>query len=364
MRILQVITDTDRRGAQVFATDLGEAMSERGHEVRTVALAPGNRSSKLEVPVLGQRSRGVSTLKVLRSEMRNVDVTIAHGSSTLLACGLAGLGPGRPFVYRQISDSRFWAPTWVRRARVAAYLRLPRRIVALSAVAAGTLHDYLWVSSRKVDVVPNGVPRRGFAPATQQQRDAARAELGLAHDAFVVTYTGALVPEKGVHVAIEAVAATGAHLLIVGGGPERERLRSLGKATADGRVLFAGEMSDVLAAYLASDVVILPSLGGDSMPASLIEAGFCALPAITTSIGSIADVVLDGSTGILTASGDVAATTAAIERVRHDRALAASLGTAAERHCLDRFEIGVVADAWLSTLGRAVSRTAAASSPA
>lgn len=364
MRILQVITDTDRRGAQVFAMDLGEAMTERGHDVRTVALAPGQRVSKLEVPVLGARSRGLDTLRSLRRDMRDADVTIAHGSSTLLACGLAGIGPGRPFVYRQISDSRFWAPTWVRRARVAAYLRLPRRIVALSTGAAGTLHDYLWVSQRKVDVVPNGVSRRGFTPATPEQRAAARAELELAHDAFVVTYTGALVPEKGVHIAVEAVAMSSAHLLVVGGGPEHDRLRSLAAQRADGRVLFAGEMSDVLPAYLASDAVILPSLGGDSMPASLIEAGFCALPAIATPIGSIPDVVIDGVTGLLTRPGDVEATREAIERLRSDGDAADGLGSAAERHCVEQFEIGVVADGWLAALSKAVRRTAGANSRA
>ena len=41
MRILQVITDTDRRGAQVFALDLQGALRRKGHEVETLALAPG-----------------------------------------------------------------------------------------------------------------------------------------------------------------------------------------------------------------------------------------------------------------------------------------------------------------------------------
>jgi glycosyltransferase involved in cell wall biosynthesis len=356
MRILQVITDTDRRGAQVFAIDLGAALEERGHDVRTVALAPGSRVSKLDVAVLGIRSRGLGTLRLLRSEMKRVDVTIAHGSSTLLACGLAGLGPGRPFVYRQISDSRFWAPTWIRRARVAAYLRFPGRIVALSNGAADTLHEYLWVPARKVDVVPNGVPRRGFAPASPAQRAETRAALGLPEGSFVVTYTGALVPEKGVHVAIEALSDPDAHLLVVGGGPELERLRSLAAESAPGRIHFAGELVDVLPAYRASDAVILASLGGDSMPASLIEAGFCALPCVSTPVGSISDIVIDGRTGVLVEPGDVASTASAINSYSDDRGLGRQHGRAAEQHCLEHFEIGVVADVWLATLERVALR--------
>ena len=364
MRVLQVITDTDRRGAQVFATDLGAALTEIGHQVETVALAPGARSSKLDVEVLGDRSRGLATLRALRRRMARVDVTIAHGSSTLLASGLAGLGPGRPFVYRQIGDSRFWAASWHRRLRVALYLRLPRRIVALSEGARTTLHEYLWVPTAKVDVVPNGVPRRGFVPADVTRRAVARARLGLPDDGFVVTYTGALVPEKGVDVAISAVATSDAHLLIVGGGPEDEVLRATAAEGDAERVHFAGEMSDVLPAYEASDVVILPSLGGDSMPASLIEAGFCGLPAISTPIGSIADVVLDGTTGMLTEPGDLDATIAAIDALRNDVDLRNRMGATAEHHCVERFEIGVVAKGWVASLERSLRRSGRASSRA
>jgi glycosyltransferase involved in cell wall biosynthesis len=354
MRVLQVITDRDRRGAQVFAVDLEAALRLLGHEVTTVALAPGTRSARLDVAVLGEQARGPATLRALRRRMGEVDITIAHGSSTLLACALAGLGPGRRFVYRQISDSRFWAPTWWRRGRVMAYLRLPRRIVALSDTAASDLVDYLKVPAGRIDVVANGVPRNGFVPITPSIRQAARADLGLPLDAFIVLYIGALAPEKGAHVAVEAVASTECHLAVVGGGPDRERIESLAATTAPGRIHLLGERSDVLPAYQAADVVVLPSLGGDSMPATLIEAGLCGLPTVSTPVGSITDIVLHERTGIVTPIGDVAATTAAFERLRTDTALRTRLGDEAERYCLATFEIGVVATGWQAALERAL----------
>ena len=45
MKVLQVVTDPDRRGAQVFAVDLGSALVDLGHDVDTVALAPGTHSA-------------------------------------------------------------------------------------------------------------------------------------------------------------------------------------------------------------------------------------------------------------------------------------------------------------------------------
>lgn len=349
-----MVTDTDRRGAQIFAIDLGGALTRLGHEVRSVALAPGRRPRGLNIEVLGARPRGPTTLRSLRTAMGKVDITIAHGSSTLLACGLAGVGPGRPFVYRQISDSEYWAPTWYRRLRVATYLRFPRRIVSLSESAAETLSSYLWVPRGNVSIVANGVPRAQFGPATEAAKALARTALGLP-DAYIALYIGALVPEKGVQIALQAIAPlSSVHLAIAGDGPERENLMKLSSDLAPGRVHFLGDLSDPVVAYNASDVVVLLSLGGDSMPATLIEAGFCGLPAITTPIGSIPEIVIDGVTGMIAAPGDVGGATEAFDHLERNPGTRARMGSAAESHCLKRFEIEIVASGWKESLVSAV----------
>ena len=351
MRILHIITDTDRRGAQVFAGDLGDALGRRNHVVHTVALAPGSRRPPLDVPVLGNHRRGLTTLRALRTAMDQYDVTVAHGSSTLLACAIAGAGPGRRFVYRQISDSRFWAPTLLRRVRVMAYMRAPDRIVALSSSARDTLVDYLRVKPGRVDVVPNGVPKRTFATPTPDERRRSQVHLGLPDGVPMVLYIGALVPEKGADVAVHALRELpDIHLAIVGGGPEREHLEHLAAETAPGRVHFLGELADTVTAYWACDVVVLPSKGGDSMPATLIEAGLCGVPAVSTDVGAIDEIVLHERTGLITEIGSDTELAAALRRLVDDPKLRDRLGTAAQRHCSDHFEIDVVAAAWERTL--------------
>ena len=91
LRVLQVITDPDRRGAQLFAVDLGDALGHVGIEVRTVALAGSQNTPKLDVPALGRRRIAWSTLVALRRELAHVDVAVAHGAQTLPACALATL---------------------------------------------------------------------------------------------------------------------------------------------------------------------------------------------------------------------------------------------------------------------------------
>lgn len=353
MRILQIITDPDRRGAQIFAKELDGELAALGHTVTTLALSRGTRSAQLDVPVLGDRARGLATLRALRRHMGNADITVAHGSSTLLACAIAGLGRRRGFVYRQISNSRYWAPTWWRRLRVAAYLRAPRRVVALSSAAAQDLVDYLRLPADRIDVVPNGVSRGAFRPATATERASARDAMHLPVDAFVVLCIGALASEKGVHIAVEATALTACHLLIVGDGPEREQIEALVATTAPQRVHVVGDLTDVIPAYHAADAVVLPSFS-ESMPATLIEAGMCGLAAIATPVGSIGDIVMHERTGLIVPVRDVAATATAFERLRTDPGLRSSLGNQAEHHCVASFEISVVARAWHAVLERAV----------
>src|SRR4029078_162204 len=133
MNILQVVTDPNRRGAQVFAYDLGVALTARQHGVATVALGGGTvASSMLDVEVLGRGLRDLGTLRGPRARMSEMDITIAHGSSTGPACAIAGGGRRRAFVYRQVSDSRFWAPTHSRRLRVRLGISRARLAVALS----------------------------------------------------------------------------------------------------------------------------------------------------------------------------------------------------------------------------------------
>jgi len=353
-RILQVVTDTDRRGAQVFATDLHEALVALGHDVRTVALAPGVVGG-LEVPVLGLKRMSGGTLGALRAEVKSADVVVAHGSTTLPACALTTVFTGVPFVYRQISDSRFWAPTRLRRLRVRAGMLRAARIVALWRGSALTVCELFGVPESKVRVVPNGVPTEPFHVANRAARASARARFGLRPDRATVLSLGALAPEKGVDLAVRAVGdLPDAQMLVVGDGPERNALAELADRVAPERIAFTGSIDVPADAYAAADVVVLPSRGGDSMPAVLIEAGLCGLPAVSTPVEGIPEIVVEGVTGRLVPIGGLDELTAALGALLADADAASRLGASARRHCMEQFSIEAVAGQWLEVLAELV----------
>ena len=356
-RILQVVTDTDRRGAQVFATDLHEALVTRGQSVETVALAPGTVGG-LDLPVLGPSRRHPRTMAALRRASRRATVVVAHGSTTLPMCALVRPATRTPFVYRQISESTFWAGSTARRLRVRAALMLASGVVALWSGSATTLETAFGVPRRKIRVVPNGVPPERFPPVDRAVTAAARAALGLDPARPTVLSIGALVPEKGVDVAVRAIGTVEpVQLLVVGEGPERSRLEVLADQVAPGRVTFTGSVRESRPCFEAADMVVLPSRGGDSMPAVLIEAGLMGVPAIATPVEGIVEILDEGRAGEIVAKDDDVALARAISGLLDDVPRARQLAEAARAHCLTRYAIGVVAERWLRVLDEAERRS-------
>jgi len=344
--VLQVVTSTDRRGAEVFAVELGRALDGLGLRVRTVALAPGP-SGGLDVTALGPRPLAFSTLRRLRGAAGDASIVVAHGSRTLPACALALAGTGVPFVYRNIGDPTYWAGSWSRQTRVRWMLRRVAAVVAVAPAAATILRERFGVSPERVTAIPTGASASTFAPVPLSARARARADFGLPADAPVVVVLGALSVEKDVGLAIDAIGASaGFYLLVAGDGSERMALEARAETTAPGRVHFLGSVDDPVPVYAAGDVVLLTSRT-EALPAVLIEAGLQGLPVVTTDVGFVREIVVDGETGLLVSRRDSRAVATALERARRE---GAALGAAGRARCLSRFELRAVAEQWASVL--------------
>lgn len=355
VRILQVVTDRERRGAQTFAIELANGLAGLGASVATVALTDGERPS-LDIDVLGQTRRGMRTLLALRRRARTADVVVAHGSTTLTACAIALVGTRVPFVYRQISDPRYWAPSWLKRVRVAVLLRRAEKVVVLTDAIGASYGEYYRLPSSKFTTIRNGVPGNSYREATEDERQRARASFGLAMDQTVIVCVGALAPEKAIDTLIRSLLALprSAVLLVAGSGPELPRLQQCAAGVGAHRVVFAGELEDPLRAYHAADIVALASRS-EAMPAVLIEGGLCGLPVVATSVGAVGDIVDDETTGLLVPVENQAALDRALERLVSDSDMRNVLGSAARDRC-SRFTVDAVAADWLAALRGAVAR--------
>jgi glycosyltransferase involved in cell wall biosynthesis len=112
----------------------------------------------------------------------------------------------------------------------------------------------------------------------------------------------------------------------------RERIRQ-----EDLPVTILGWQSDIERVLSSADMVVLTS-DNEGTTLSLIQAGMAGLPVVTTNVGSVPEVVLDGVTGIVTGL-DVQKIAGALEKLLNDKALRTKLGAAAQEFTLSNFGV-------------------------
>jgi colanic acid/amylovoran biosynthesis glycosyltransferase len=206
------------------------------------------------------------------------------------------------------------------------------RFVATVSDANRCRLERLLGEAGKVRVVPNSVdPDRLPTPADR------RPEPGR------VLSVARLVEKKGMDDLVRAcaqLARTGVavRLEIIGDGPLHGELEALA-TTERAPVTFSGALPHEIvskryrhAAVFALPCVVAPTGDRDGLPTAVLEAMAAGVPVVATSVNGLADVVVDGRTGLVVPERNPAALAAALSRLLHDPGLGDRL--ADEAHAL------------------------------
>lgn len=188
--------------------------------------------------------------------------------------------------------------------------------------------------------LPSGVDTERFAP-DPAARAALRARYGLG-ERPVVGCLSRLVPRKGQDVLVRALpairaAVPGAALLVVGGGPDAERLARLVDEVGVGEhvVLTGGVPAAELPAHHAvPDVFAMPcrtrgaGLDVEGLGIVFLEASATGVPVVAGRSGGAPETVLDGTTGVVVDGTDVAAVATQVAALLAHPARARAMGAA------------------------------------
>jgi len=357
MRLLHVVDSDQRRGGEVFASELTCLLKRHAVDQHVVILAsPTKGGVDFSVGTSALPSGG-PVVPFLKLDMRtlfglwrlirriNPDIIQGHGGDTLKYTVAASVGHPARLVQRAIGAP----PNWVRRGprRLAYSFMLSRsaRIIAVAESVRSDVINVFRIPAERIVMIPSACEPARTAPKTD--REAVRSELGIPLDAPVIISLGALTWEKNplAHLEVTASLIHGnpeCRHLIVGEGPLRPtveaRIKELG---IDSRVIVLGSRDDIGDLLAASDVMLLASRI-EGMPAVVIEAGFAGVPVVAFAVAGVGEVILDKVTGYLVAPGEIKGLVLAIKRLLEDRDLRRTMSEAGRRWTLANYDIGTV----------------------
>ncbi len=219
------------------------------------------------------------------------------------------------------------------------------RVIALSNIHADYVARHSGIERSRIAIVNNGIDTERFKPVpSPEHRERIRESLSLAPDDYVVTIVAVLRPEKNHEMFLRAAARFRAgggrgRFLIVGDGEEAGKLHGLTRELAlDDIVRFMGVRDDIPSILAASDVSVLCSHPVvETFPLSVIEAMASGVPVVATAVGSIPEMIEDGSEGFIVPPGDVRALADALLLLRRDAGRRGEMGARARERAESLF---------------------------
>jgi glycosyltransferase involved in cell wall biosynthesis len=284
------------------------------------------------------RGRRFGQACVLAAELRGAPIRLhAHFLHTPAAVAYyAHLMTGLPWSCSAHAKDIWLTPDWEKREK----LRSMDWLVTCTEAGAQALRA-LAPSPEKVSLVYHGLDFSRFPePPARSTREAGP---------FTLLSVGRLVPKKGFDGLLRALARLPAdldwRLCHVGGGPLKDELAAEAARLGIGaRIEWRGAQPQerVLEEYRSADLFVLNcriAADGDrdGLPNVLMEAQSQRLPIISTALPAIAELVIDGETGLLTPPDDPERLATAIARLLREPALRTRLGEAGFTRVRTRF---------------------------
>lgn len=346
-------------GSGILASELGEELAKRGHEVHfisyeqpfrmpvneprvsfhpvqintydlfkypdytlplSVKMAEVSRDHGLDVLhahyAVPHATAALLACSMLPADRRPKVITTLHGTDTTLLGRDPGYGPAIRHALMR-SDAVTAVSAWLERET--------RRVLAVD---------------RPIEVIHNF-----FEPQPPRRtREEVRRELGVDREVVVLHASNLRALKR-----IDLLLATAARirpreafkLVILAGSdfaPYVEDVRRLGLTD---RVIVRERVSAIEDYLQAADLGLFTS-DLESFCLSLLEAMCFACPCVATAVGGISEVVTSGTTGLLVPAGDVDALVYAVESLIRDPARRLALGQAARQRAREFFSADVI----------------------
>lgn len=355
-------------GVEVLAANVVLALHERGHELTVVANRQPNLDARSvfhgvpvhRLPFVDAMTSGRiadwlavrEAVAAIKRDFRPDVVWVFHveiGVMFHLMTAAAHRAPSLCTVHGSFENNAL-----AREKAVSGALRSAAWVAACSAHALEQTRREVPEITSHSSVVWNGLAMPDLAPApvpVDEPRLLCLGRLGT-------------VGEKGFDLALQALTDVlqrfpRARLWIAGDGAARPDLERCAEALGvAAHVDFLGWVHprDVLALINRSTMMLMPSRVPEGFGLVALQAAQMARPVVATRVGGVAEVVIDGETGLLVAPEDVAGLAGAIMQLLGDPVRITRMGDAARRRAAMCFSMERYADDYEALLRQAARR--------
>ncbi len=312
-------------GSGIVATELGQQLALRGHQVHFISYALPFRLDKYQANVyyhgvettayplfkqppysLALASKMAEVSKTSNLDVLHVHYAIPHATSAYLAKQLLIADNANvPKIITTLhgtditlvgSDPSFYDITRFS-------INMSDGVTAVSHYLAGETNDVFKVT-KPIRVVHNFFDEARFKPKSDQCQ---RSEFAFENE-FLIAHVSNFRPVKRAMDVIDTFERIKnelpARLLLVGEGPDTVLVRrQINKRGLQDKVIFLGNQSRVEAVLPCADLFLLPS-EEESFGLAALEAMACGVPVIGTSGTGLVEVVEDYRNGFLLPVGD------------------------------------------------------------
>ncbi len=354
IRVALLIPTLDRSGAEKQLTLLATHLPRDEFELHVIVLTRGGpyadtlREHGIPVTILNKRLKfDPCALWRLRQTIKEIDPDILH--TWLFAANSYGrliagkrLRPKVIVSERCVDSWKAGWQLWLDRQQI------PRttRLIGNSNAVVDFYAEHGFPRDRMA-VVPNGIElpvRVCDDEDAGTERARLLSEFGIPPGAKIVGYVGRLARQKRLEDLVWCMELLHqldrrAHFLIVGDGPEKDRLIEFAASIRRSEcVHFIGHRDDMPRLWPLIDVFWLAS-DFEGQSNSIMEAMAAGIPVIASNIPPNRELVIDGDTGYLVKVGDRAGFAQFAERLLADPELATKLGTAGRERMQTEFSI-------------------------
>lgn len=314
MRVLQIVTKPQRRGAEIFANQLNDWLHRHDLRVFTLylyhyfgqdCLVPATNSTNClaDQRALWEKVPGLNPAILIQLhkalKLFRPDVVQANGGRALkygAAAKLLFRDCGFSLNYRCIGSPQFWSKGFVNRHLTSAAVRYADGVVAVSDA---TLSELGRAPARQIR---RRIHRGVDFSELRREPAISRGSLETPEQSQVLVFVGSLSEEKAPLRAVEILsrlrsAGHDVYLWMLGDGPLQQACEALAKERGvEGRLRMAGNVQRV-GPYLASADIQLLTSDTEGLPGCLVEGAAWGLPIVAADVGGVKEIVADGITG-------------------------------------------------------------------